>query len=62
MGYDSIVITNTKCSEEKKATIRLGSKLMIEPNDYEAIAMRMKAEDENLFHIDQYNNVKNADT
>jgi len=61
-GYKAVVITNDKCSEEKKAAIRAyGAELLISPPGACYMQMETDLADENpdWFSVDQYNNLDN---
>ncbi|KAH8072096.1 hypothetical protein JL721_4007 [Aureococcus anophagefferens] len=61
-GYKAVVITNDKCSEEKKAAIRAyGADLLISPPGACYMQMETDLADENpdWFSVDQYNNLDN---
>jgi cysteine synthase len=61
-GYDCVIITNSKCSEEKCASIRAyGAKLLISEPGQDYMQMELDLADENptWFSVNQYNNLDN---
>lgn len=64
MGLKSIIFVPDKCSDEKVAIIRsFGAKVTIVPaaESYEDAAADKAKEDENYYHINQYNNLLNPE-
>ena len=61
-GYKAVVITNDKCSEEKKAAIKAyGAELLISPPGacYMQMETDLAGENPDWFSVDQYNNLDN---
>ncbi len=64
MGLKSILYVPDKCSDEKVAIIRsYGAELIVinAPASYEEAAAEKAKEDENFYHIDQYNSQLNPE-
>ncbi|WP_462282074.1 PLP-dependent cysteine synthase family protein [Salinivirga cyanobacteriivorans] len=64
MGLKSKIFVPDKCSDEKAAIIRsYGAEVTVidAPESYEAAAAQKGKEDENYYHIDQYNNPLNPE-
>lgn len=64
MGLKSIIFVPDKCSDEKVAIIRsYGAKVIVvnAPDSYENAAAVKAEEDENFYHIDQYNSPLNPE-
>jgi len=63
-GYEAIIITNKKCSEEKKAAIRAyGAELLIsKPGEcYMQMETDLAEANPDWFSVDQYNNLDNPE-
>jgi len=64
MGLKSMLFVPDKCSDEKAAIIRsYGAEVTVinAPESYEAAAENKAKEDENYYHIDQYNSQLNPE-
>lgn len=69
-GYKCVIITNTKCSEEKVNALKAyGAEIIVtrsdapadHPDHYQNIETRLVAENPTWFGVDQYNNPKNPE-
>jgi len=64
-GYRAIIVTSPKCSKEKMDAIRAyGAELLVadgSEGSYQDVALRMAAEDPDLFDVDQYANPLNPE-
>ena len=64
-GYEAIIVTSPKCSQEKMDAIRAyGARLLVADGadgSYQDVALQMAEDDPDLFDVDQYANPQNPE-
>ena len=59
-GLKSIIFTNTKCSDEKINKMKMYGATVHVNDDYKNVALKQAKEHPEWFHLNQYDNCKNA--